>query len=77
MRSQDASVNWKRNILSDFNGRNPHWLMSESPLIDGAKIIVTPGGRGAGIVALDKTSGKKSGAHRSSVTLRAMPLASC
>lgn len=59
LRSKDASVSWKRNILSDFGGRNPHWLMSESPLIDGPKIIITPGGRGAGIVALDKTSGKE------------------
>src|SRR5205085_2763227 len=42
-----------------LGGRNPHWLLSESPLIDGNKIIVTPGGRGAGMVALDKTTGKE------------------
>ena len=50
---------WKRNILADFGGRNPYWLISESPLMDGNKLIVTPGGRGAGMVALDKTSGKE------------------
>jgi outer membrane protein assembly factor BamB len=59
IRNKDASVIWKRNILSDFGGRNPYWLISESPLLDGNKLIVTPGGRGAGIVALDKTSGKE------------------
>jgi outer membrane protein assembly factor BamB len=59
IRAKDATVQWKRNILSDFGGRNPHWLISESPLIDGNKVVVTPGGRGAGIVALDKTSGKE------------------
>lgn len=59
IRSKDAHIAWKRNILSDFGGRNPHWLISESPLVDGAKLIVTPGGRGAGIVALDKASGKE------------------
>ena len=59
IRSKDGSTAWKRNILTDFGGRNPYWLISESPLIDGARIIVTPGGRGAGIVALDKTSGKE------------------
>jgi outer membrane protein assembly factor BamB len=49
---------WNRNILRDFGGDNPHWLLSESPLVDGEKLIVTPGGRGAGMVAIDKTSGK-------------------
>src|SRR5262249_52014471 len=58
IRASDAYVTWHRNILKDFNARNPGWLISESPLIDGQKLIVTPGGRGAGMVALDKTSGK-------------------
>jgi outer membrane protein assembly factor BamB len=59
IRSKDGSTTWRRNILTDFGGRNPYWLISESPLIDGPRIIVTPGGRGAGIVALDKASGKE------------------
>jgi hypothetical protein len=43
-----------------LQGPQPLWLISESPLIDGNKlIVVTPGGRGAGIVALEKTSGKE------------------
>lgn len=56
---KDAYVLWSRNILEDFGGSNPHWLISESPLIDGEKLIVTPGGRGGTIVALEKTSGKE------------------
>jgi hypothetical protein len=59
VRDRDAHVLWRRNMLRDFGGRNPYWLISESPLIDGQKLIVTPGGRGAGIVALDKSSGKE------------------
>lgn len=55
----DSHVVWNRNILRDFGARNPGWLISESPLIDGEKLIVTPGGRGAGIVALEKTTGKE------------------
>jgi outer membrane protein assembly factor BamB len=54
----DGSILWQRNILSDFGGRNISWLISESPLVDGSKVIVTPGGRGAGVVALDKMSGE-------------------
>lgn len=58
LRVQDGSVVWQRNILKDFGGRNIPWLISESPLVDGNQVIVTPGGRGAGMAALDKMSGK-------------------
>ena len=57
LRVRDGSPVWKKNILKDFNGGNPHWLISESPLVDAGRVIVSPGGRGAGIVALDKTTG--------------------
>src|SRR6185295_14009521 len=59
LRLQDGTKIWRRNILQDFGGRNPHWLLSESPLIDGNRVIVTPGGPNACIVALDKSSGKQ------------------
>lgn len=58
LRAQDGAKLWRRNILQDFKGQNPHWLLSESPLIDGDHVIVTPGGPDATIVALDKSSGK-------------------
>lgn len=58
LRAKDGSRVWSRNILRDFGGDNPKWLISESPLIDGNRVIVSPGGNGAGIVALDKMSGK-------------------
>lgn len=54
----DGNVIWARNILKDFNGRNIKWLISESPLVDGNNLIVMPGGSNAGIVALNKMTGK-------------------
>jgi outer membrane protein assembly factor BamB len=54
----DGTEVWHRNILRDFSGRNIEWLLSESPLVDGDRVIVTPGGRGAGIVALEKMTGR-------------------
>jgi outer membrane protein assembly factor BamB len=54
----DGTAVWQRNILKDFGGRNLRWLISESPLVDGNKLIVTPGGPNAGMVALDKMTGK-------------------
>jgi len=58
LRVQDGIVVWQRNILQDFGGRNIGWLLSESPLVDGNQVVVTPGGRGAGMAALDKMTGK-------------------
>jgi outer membrane protein assembly factor BamB len=58
LKSADGTVVWQRNILRDFNGANIHWLVSESPLVDGDKVLVTPGGRNAGVAALDKRTGK-------------------
>jgi outer membrane protein assembly factor BamB len=53
----DGKVVWRRNILREFSGRNISWLVSESPLVDGNRVIVMPGGRNAGIAALDKMTG--------------------
>jgi outer membrane protein assembly factor BamB len=58
LKTQDGTEVWQRNILREFNGRQISWLISESPLVDGNLVIVTPGGPRAGIVALDKMSGK-------------------
>lgn len=57
LRLSDGTVVWARNILKDFGGSNPKWLISESPLVDGSNLIVTPGGRSAGMAALDKKTG--------------------
>jgi outer membrane protein assembly factor BamB len=45
-------------ILKGFQGRSPHWGLSESPLIEKDLLIVTPGGDDATVVALDKRTGK-------------------
>ena len=54
----DGAVVWQRNILKEFGGSQIRWLISESPLVDGPHVVVTPGGRGAGMVKLDKMTGK-------------------
>jgi outer membrane protein assembly factor BamB len=48
---------WGLNLIDKFGGRVPTWGISESPLIDGDRVIVTPGGPGASVVALDKLKG--------------------
>lgn len=51
---------WHKNILkeSGFRDRTITWGISESPLIDGEKLIVTPGGQEATMVALNKNTGE-------------------
>lgn len=49
---------WTLNILSQFGGDNIRWGICESPLVDGENVIVTPGGKQATLVALNKQSGR-------------------
>lgn len=58
LRARDGSSVWRKNILKEFGASNPGWLISESPLVDGNRLIVSPGDRDAGIVALDKMTGQ-------------------
>ena len=48
---------WRKDYAKDFGGKRPEWGFAESPLLDGDKVIVTPGGRQGAIVALDKKTG--------------------
>jgi outer membrane protein assembly factor BamB len=51
---------WRRNLEKDFGGQVMSiWKFSESPLVDGDRVIVTPGGKKALMVALDKRTGKE------------------
>jgi outer membrane protein assembly factor BamB len=59
LRERDGARVWGKNILQEYGASNPKWLLSESPLIDGNRLIVSPGGNGAGMVALDKMTGKE------------------
>lgn len=44
--------------MEQLGGKVPTWGYSESPLIDGNLVLVTPGGEQGAIAALDKHSGK-------------------
>ena len=49
---------WGLNFAERFKARVPPWGYSESPLVEGDRVIVTPGGPGAAVVALNKTTGE-------------------
>lgn len=52
-----GKILWQVDSVRDFGGKVPNWGYSESPLIDGDRVIVMPGGRGASLVSLDKKTG--------------------
>jgi outer membrane protein assembly factor BamB len=54
---KDGTIIWRRSLTRDFAGRPPTWSYRESPLVDGDKVICTPGGQNATLVALDKLTG--------------------
>lgn len=54
-----GEVAWKKSFPGDFGGKmESGWGYSESPLIDGKKLLCTPGGKKSMVVALDKKSGE-------------------
>jgi outer membrane protein assembly factor BamB len=49
---------WRRSLTQDFGGSPPGWDYSESLLLDGDKIVCTPGGEHGAVVALNKHDGR-------------------
>ena len=55
--ARTGKIVWTKNVLQEFGAENIEWGISESPLVLGNKVLVNAGGRGASIVALNKTDG--------------------
>lgn len=58
LKADSGDVIWQGNILNTFGGSNITWGISESVLIDDGKVICSPGGQDATVVALDAETGK-------------------
>jgi outer membrane protein assembly factor BamB len=59
LRTVDGKEVWSHDFVSEYGGQPPHWGFSESPLVDGDRVLCTPGGLQAMMVALDKKTGKE------------------
>lgn len=54
----DGTEQWRKNLMEEFGGQKAdNWGYSESVLIDGDRLICTPGGPKTTVVALDKRTG--------------------
>jgi outer membrane protein assembly factor BamB len=54
----DGKEVWTVSLPKTFKGSSGGWQYSESVLVDGDKVICTPGGKEATMLALDKNTGK-------------------
>jgi outer membrane protein assembly factor BamB len=58
--AESGKAIWSVNLEKDFGGKMMSgWKYSESPLVDGDKVIITPGGKQGTVLALDRKTGKK------------------
>lgn len=54
-----GQIRWQHSMVRDYNGKMmSDWKFSESPLVDGDKLVFTPGSFGALLAAVDKHTGK-------------------
>jgi len=63
--AKDGSIVWQQSLPKAFGGvvmkagGRTDWKFSESPLLDGNRVIVTPGAKDAALVALEAATGKE------------------
>jgi outer membrane protein assembly factor BamB len=55
--AKTGKVVWTKSFTKDFGGEQPGWGYSETPLIDGDKLICAPAADKAAVVALHKDTG--------------------
>lgn len=56
--SAGGKERWRKSLRADFGGRVGPWKYSESLLLDGDRVVCTPGGRKGTVAALKKASGE-------------------
>jgi outer membrane protein assembly factor BamB len=54
----DGKVLWHKSLVRSLAGKVGYWAYSESVLIDGDKVVCTPGGSEATLAALNKKTGE-------------------
>lgn len=60
---------WERDLATDYPFRKGYFGVASSPLVDGDRLFINVGSKGAGVVAFDRNTGKevwKASNHRAS-----------
>lgn len=56
--AKDGKIVWQKSLVADLGGKLQDWGYTESPLIVGDKVIVTPGGSQGTLAALNRKTGE-------------------
>jgi outer membrane protein assembly factor BamB len=57
MDAGNGKVKWKRDSFNDFDGKNITWGVTETVVVDGDKVYLTPGGKKNNVVAMNRFNG--------------------
>lgn len=57
LNTADGKELWRKDCVSDLGGVGPEWGYSESALVDGGQVVITPGGAEGAMVACNKQTG--------------------
>jgi outer membrane protein assembly factor BamB len=55
----DGAKAWQRDLMADYGPRPGFFGVGTTPLLEGNRLLVNVGGRGAGVVAFDPATGKE------------------
>jgi outer membrane protein assembly factor BamB len=58
LRMADGRIVWKKHLAREFRQKTPNWGYTGSPLLADGRLLVSPGGQGGPIVALNPDSGE-------------------
>jgi outer membrane protein assembly factor BamB len=56
--AKTGGIDWSVDMVKAYGGKIPQWGYTESPLVDGNRVVATPG-NDTTLVALDKETGKE------------------
>jgi outer membrane protein assembly factor BamB len=56
--AKTGKILWKVDFMKDYDGQNIQWGVTENLLLEGEKLICSPGGNDANVIALNKDTGK-------------------
>jgi outer membrane protein assembly factor BamB len=57
MDANNGTVKWKKDVFKAFDGQNIRWGVTETVVVDGGLVYVTPGGAKNNVVALNRNNG--------------------
>lgn len=57
VKRRDGALRWRKSFTEDFGGEVPQWGYCESVLVDGDRVVCTPGGSEGAMAALNKYTG--------------------